>query len=231
MIQVNHLDFAYATDGFRLRVDDLEVADGERVAWSGPSGSGKTTLLNLVAGILLPHSGAIVTGGVDVTRLSDAARRDFRIKSIGLVFQEFELLDYLTLLDNVLLAYRINRSLRLTTSVRERAASLLSDVGLDALANRFPDQLSHGQRQRIAVCRALLTAPQLVLADEPTANLDDDNKRRVLDILDAHTRQHATTLVVVTHDREVMDRLDRNVDVAGFAEMEAGPLGGLSHHA
>jgi putative ABC transport system ATP-binding protein len=133
--------------------------------------------------------------------------------------------------DNVLLAYRINQSLKLTADVRENAARLLANVGLAEIADRLPDQLSHGQRQRVAVCRALITSPQLILADEPTANLDDDNRRRVLDILDAHAQQAGATLVVVTHDREVRDRLDRTLDISSFAEMETGLSGGLAHDA
>lgn len=221
MIHLRNLDFSYATPGFRLCVDELLIERGQRVAWSGPSGCGKTTLLNLVAGIMTPQSGEVVTCGVDLNVLGDNGRRDFRIQSIGLVFQEFELLDYLTVIDNVLLAYRINRSLHLTDGVRAAATSLLTEVGLTQLADRFPDQLSHGQRQRVAVCRALITSPQLILADEPTANLDEENKQRVVEMLEQHTAQTGATLVVVTHDADVRDRLERVIDISTYARLDA----------
>lgn len=224
MIHIRDLDFAYEENGFRLRIGELSIAAGERVAWTGPSGSGKTTLLHLVAGILLPTSGRIETCGFELTGQSEGARRNFRIANVGLVFQEFDLLDYLNVLDNILLAYRINRSLRLTSEVRDRAQELAAEVGLEGLLLRRPAQLSHGERQRVAVCRALITNPKLVLADEPTANLDLNNGRRVLDMLDDHVRREKATVLAATHDSEVSQRFDRTIDVSTFRE-EAQPAG------
>ena len=146
-------------------------------AFIGPSGSGKTTLLHLIAGITLPQSGTIETNGVDLTGLSENARRGFRIKNIGLVFQEFELLEYLTVLDNVLLPYRINPALELTEAVRARAAAVTVDVGIGDKLSRYPRQLSQGERQRVAVCRAVVTEPAVLMADEPTGNLDPHKQR------------------------------------------------------
>ncbi|NQT40352.1 MAG: ATP-binding cassette domain-containing protein, partial [Planctomycetes bacterium] len=183
MIAVENLDFRYGQSGFRLRVPQLVIERGAKVALVGPSGSGKTTLLNLMAGITLPLAGRVVTHEVEVSSLGDAARRDFRIRHIGLVFQEFELLDHLTVLDNILLAYRISAALRLDTSVRDRAARLARDVGLGDKLHRHVRRLSQGERQRVAVCRALLPEPPLLLCDEPTGNLDPANKEHVLDIL------------------------------------------------
>ena len=222
MIKIQGLRFAYEANGFSLQVDDLSISQGERVAWVGPSGCGKTTLLQLVASILTANTGHLEICGVDLTSLNEAARRDFRISNVGLVFQEFELLDYLHVLDNVLLAYRINRSLRLTLEVRETAKSLIAEVGLGDFLHRRPNQLSHGQRQRIAVCRALVTNPMLVLADEPTANLDRDNKQRVLDMLEAHVKRADATLVVVTHDSQVSQRLDRSIDISLMTSLTGG---------
>ena len=216
MIELRNLQFAYAEGGFGLHVEQLAVARGQRVGWIGPSGSGKTTLLHLVAGIVSPAAGSVETCGKELTALRDAARRDFRIANIGLVFQDFALLDYLSVLDNILLPYRINRSLRLEGPVRIRARQLAADVGLGEMLSRRPPHLSQGERQRVAVCRALATNPQLLLADEPTANLDPDNAARVLDILNGYATRQSATLVVVTHDRDILSHFDETIDVSAF---------------
>jgi putative ABC transport system ATP-binding protein len=215
-VELRDLDFRYGEGGFRLRIPELRVERGARVAVIGPSGSGKTTLLHLVAGIAAPRAGRVVTDGVEVTGLDDAARRAFRIRRIGLVFQEFELLEYLNVLDNILLPYRIHPALRLDPAVRERARALAGSVGIGDKLGRFAERLSQGERQRVAVCRALLAEPPLLLADEPTGNLDPANKDRVLDILLDHARQSGATLLTVTHDRDLLERFDRVIDFRAF---------------
>ncbi len=221
MIQLAELQFGYREGDFALRVPKLEVRQRERVALIGPSGCGKTTLLHLIAGIAVPESGRVRTNGVDVTALDDDARRDFRIRSIGLVFQEFELLEYLSVLDNILLPYRINPSLRLETPVRERAESLARRVGIGDKLARMATRLSHGEKQRVAVCRALIAEPELILADEPTGNLDPENKNRVLDILINYAEEHAATLLMVTHDRDLLGRFERVIDFKTFRSGES----------
>ena len=221
MIQLAELQFGYQEGDFALRVPKLEVRQRERVALIGPSGCGKTTLLHLIAGIALPASGRVRTNGVDVTALDDGARRDFRIRSIGLVFQEFELLEYLSVLDNILLPYRINPSLRLETPVRERAESLARRVGIGDKLARMATRLSHGEKQRVAVCRALIAEPELILADEPTGNLDPTNKKRVLDILIDYAEEHAATLLMVTHDRDLLERFERVIDFKALRSGES----------
>ncbi len=216
MIEVEDLDFSYAEGAFMLRVPRFAVERGSTVAMVGPSGCGKTTLLNLVAGIALPRGGVVTTNDVDISAMTDQARRDFRIRNIGLVFQEFELLEYLNVLDNILLPYRINPALELTSSVRDRARGLAGDVGIADKLDRHPDKLSQGEKQRVAVCRALLTEPVLLLADEPTGNLDPGNKGRVLDILFDYAERSGATLVTVTHDLDLMDRFSRVVDFRQF---------------
>jgi putative ABC transport system ATP-binding protein len=216
MIEIEDLQFRYADGDFRLDIPRLQVNQGERVAVVGPSGSGKTTLLNLIAGIARPQSGRISTGATDILALDDGKVRDFRIENIGLVFQEFELLEYLDVLDNVLLPYRINNSLRLNAAVVQRARELLQSVGIGDKHDRHPEHLSQGEKQRAAVCRALLVKPPLLLADEPTGNLDPMNKDRVLDILLAYARDNGATLVTVTHDRNLLDRFERIVDFEQF---------------
>ena len=222
MIEINDLRFDYGAGDFCLDIPHLHVDEGERVAVVGPSGSGKTTLLNLIAGIARPQSGQIVTGTADMSALDDAAIRDFRIANIGLVFQEFELLEYLHVLDNVLLPYRINNSLRLNAAVVQRAKELLTSVGIGDKLDRHPDNLSQGEKQRVAVCRALLVKPPLLLADEPTGNLDVMNKGRVLDILLDYARDHSATLVIVTHDRDLFDRFERIIDFKQFFDDTRG---------
>ncbi len=216
MVRVRDLDFSYGEDGFRLRVPEFDVARGERVACIGPSGSGKTTLLRLVAGIVLPKAGTVTVDGTDVSALTDAARRSFRIARIGMVFEEFELLRYLSVLDNVLLPYRITPALALTPKVRARARSLAAQVGIGAMLRRRPRRLSQGERQRVAVCRSLLPEPRLLLADEPTGNLDPANKGRVLDILFDYADRTNATLLTVTHDHALLERFDRVVDFQQF---------------
>ncbi len=231
MIELNNLQFAYAAGGFQLRLEHLSIPSGQRLGWTGPSGSGKTTLLHLIAGILPPATGSIHTCGVELTTLREAARRDFRIANIGLIFQDFALLDYLSVLDNILLPYRINRSLRLDGSVRDRAGQLAENVGLGQLLSRRPAQLSQGERQRVAVCRALLPTPQLLLADEPTANLDPRNAARVLQALGEYAQQHAATMIVVTHDPNLLSDFDDTIDMATFCDPAPPELGEGGIHA
>ncbi len=216
MISLDGVHFRYPSGDFALDVPELQIGAGEQVAVIGPSGSGKTTLLNLIAGITTPAAGHVVTRGVSLAELGDGERRDFRVQTVGLVFQEFELLDYLTVLDNVLLPYRINASLELSAAVRERAASLAGEMGIGDKLSRLPAQLSQGERQRLAVCRALLPRPPVLLADEPTGNLDPANKDRVLDLLLEQARANESTLVAVTHDHELLSRFERVIDFRDF---------------
>ncbi len=219
MIEVREARFHYPAGDFELRIPELEVAAGERVAVIGPSGSGKTTLLHLVAGIATPEAGRIHTAGAELCALDDAARRAFRVQRVGLVFQEFELLEYLSVLDNVLLPYRIHPALRLDAAVRERAEALARKLGIGDKLSRLPAKLSHGERQRAAVCRALVTRPPLLLADEPTGNLDPGNRDRVLDILLDCADETGATLLTVTHDRELLERFGRVLD---FKSLQSG---------
>jgi ABC-type lipoprotein export system ATPase subunit len=155
---------------------------------------------------------------IEVSSLGDAGRRDYRITNIGFVFQDFELLDYLTVLDNILHPYRITRALNLDQEVRDRAASLADRMGIGRYLKRRPDDLSQGERQRAAICRALLPGAALILADEATGNLDPANKTQILDLLFENIEEHGATLLAVTHDYELLERFDRVVDFRGFQE-------------
>jgi putative ABC transport system ATP-binding protein len=219
MIEISDLRFRYSEGEFALHVPALSVESRERTAIIGPSGCGKTTLLNLMAGIQVPQTGRVVAGGVELSRLGDAEQRAFRVRRIGLVFQEFELLDYLNVLDNVLLPYRVNSALTLDREVRQRATDLAERVGIGDKLRRDINHLSQGERQRVAVCRALVTEPDLVLADEPTGNLDPTNKDRVLEILLDCVAASDATLVTVTHDHELLGRFDRVLDFRQFYDL------------
>ena len=224
MVGIDGLAFRYRDGEFHLRIHRLELVRGQSTAFIGPSGSGKTTLLNLIAGVAMPAAGRIITDGMEVTCLPEARRRDFRITHIGLIFQEFELLNYLNVLDNILLPFRINSALSLTPQVRARAQDLARQVGIADQLARYPRKLSQGERQRVAVCRAVLPDPALLLADEPTGNLDPVNAGRVLDILFEHTRRSGATLLAVTHDHDLLGRFERVVDFKQFtgSQVEAG---------
>lgn len=216
-LRIEDLEFGYAGGPFRLRVPSLAVAPGEKVAVIGPSGSGKSTLLHLASGIFVPSSGKVELDGVDLARASDAARRANRISNIGLVFQEFELLDHLSVLENVELPYDLNPALKRSPAVRERARSLLDSAGMIEHAAKRPRALSQGERQRVAICRALVAEPRWLFADEPTGNLDPDTTARVMDLLFAEVDRRGATLLFVTHDHGLLGRFDRAIDLADLA--------------
>ena len=220
MISVRDLRFTYPASDFCLTVDGLDVSRGEAVAVIGSSGTGKTTLLNLISGVTAPKSGRVLTNETCVSDLDDASRRAFRIQYVGMVFQEFELLEYLNVRDNILLPFRISPALKLNREAVNRAEELASLVGISDKLKRPIRRLSQGERQRVAICRALVTEPPLLLADEPTGNLDPHNTARVLDILFDYVRKSETTLVSVTHERDQLDRFDRVVDFDAFRKAD-----------
>jgi putative ABC transport system ATP-binding protein len=213
LINIRQLEFRYPRGGFRLRLAALGIADRERVAVVGASGSGKTTLLDLIAGILRPDAGVIEVADQNLALLTDRQRRGFRARRIGLIFQAFELLDYLNVRDNILLPYRISPDLERADDTVFKLDRMARDMGINERLDRFPHELSQGERQRVAICRALITEPDLILADEPTGNLDPENKQRVLKLLLAEVERHAATLIMVTHDHDLLAPFDRVLDM------------------
>jgi putative ABC transport system ATP-binding protein len=195
------------------------IGPGERVAILGPSGSGKSTLLNLISGTDLPDAGTVRIGGVDVTALSELDRTLFRREHVGFVFQFFNLLPTLTVLENLLLPLELTGARDSTGEAR--ALRLLDQVGLADRAGTFPDRLSGGEQQRIALARALVHRPGLLLADEPTGNLDQDLAEHVGELLEELAATHGTTLIVVTHSRELAARMDRILRVVHGNLVEA----------
>jgi putative ABC transport system ATP-binding protein len=186
---------------------DAVVASGERVAVLGPSGSGKSTLLNLISGIDIPSGGAVHVGGTDLTALSEHRRTLFRREHLGFVFQFFNLIPTLTVLENLLLPLELGGAVGPRGDAKAR--ELLEAIALADRADAFPDRLSGGERQRVGVARALIHEPTLVLADEPTGNLDEDTGEVVADLLDRLVTDRGHTLVVVTHSRRLARRMDR----------------------
>jgi len=216
MIEISKLEFSYPNGKFFLNIPEFSVDKHEKVAVIGPSGTGKTTLLNLIAGIIVPNRGSIRIDDTFIDQLSDGHRRQFRITRLGFVFQDFELLDYLSVYDNILHPFRITKALQLDPVVRQRARILAEEMGIGDMLKQRASDLSQGEKQRAAICRALLPQPGLILADEATGNLDPENKKRILDLLFRAVKEHGTTLLAVTHDHELLKRFDRVVDFNDF---------------
>ncbi len=200
---------AGGTDVVVLESLDLDIAAGERIALTGRSGAGKTTLLALLGGLEGLQQGSVRVGSADLATLDGDSLADYRRSTVGFVFQHFGLLGSLTALENVELAMAVASVPRRERA--RRARSLLEAVGLAARADHLPSALSGGESQRVAIARALANSPRLLLADEPTGNLDDESSALVLDLLAASADGHGCTLVVATHDRNVAARWDRTL--------------------
>ena len=229
MIRLNQLSMHYTLGDSRidiLREVDLEIAAGERVAIAGPSGTGKTSLLLLLAGLERPTAGSVVFDGEALEMLDRDQLADLRCKHMGIVFQSFHLVPSLTALDNAALPMEIAGR----RDARERARALLDKVGLGARLDHYPGQLSGGEQQRVAIARALVHEPKLVLADEPTGNLDDGTGAAIGDLLLHLNAESSTTLVLVTHDMAFARRCDRVLGLSGGRLSEIHP-GQVHAHA
>lgn len=208
--------------GFSLTVPRLSVAEGESVLLLGESGSGKSTLLSLICGTILPDDGKVSIAGTDITTLSGGARDKFRAEQIGVIFQQFNLLPFGSVMDNILLPLRFApaRRKRVGNAAAE-AAALCAALGLpeDAVAAKAT-VLSVGQQQRVAVARALIGQPPLIIADEPTSALDANSQAAFLDLLFAQTTTHETSLLMVSHDPRLGARFDRVIRMEDIAQIE-----------
>jgi putative ABC transport system ATP-binding protein len=186
---------------------ELTIPDGQFVAVVGPSGSGKSTLLGLIAGLDAPTSGKILIDGESITEMNEDKLAELRGNKIGIVFQSFHLIPSLTAYENILVPMEIAG----IKGARARAQELLEDVGLKARGHHYPSQLSGGEQQRVAIARAFSNSPSILLADEPTGNLDSKNGRHILELMVEINRKRKATLVLITHDRELAAMADRQI--------------------
>ena len=213
ILQIEDLKFWYTGKGFQLEISNLKINKGSKVAILGKSGSGKTTLAHLISGILKPQSGLIRFMGQNISNLSDGERRAYRIKNIGFIFQEFELIEYLSVLDNLILPYKLNKSLSLNEETINRAKAIAGRIEIENKLHKYPNQLSGGERQRLATARALITSPALVIADEPTGNLDTQTANKVLNEIINQSSKSNSTLLMITHDPRLLESFDQVIDL------------------
>lgn len=211
-----------------IELDELTLTAGEHLFVRGASGSGKTTLLNLLCGIHVPTTGQLRLLGKDLAALSPSRRDQFRADHIGVVFQQFNLLPYLSILDNVTVSCAFSRRKRARASATDEitttARRLLRSLNLgDELHSRPVAELSVGQQQRVAVARALIGSPEILIADEPTSALDADNRDRFLDLLFQEASAHGCTLIFVSHDPDLARRFDRTIELASSVSDPANP--------
>jgi len=222
-VAINNMTFRWpgGDQGFQLQVPAFDLAQGDTCFLVGPSGSGKSTLLALLAGLMAPDSGSIRLAGTALEKASRRRRDHFRADHIGVIFQQFNLVPYLSPLDNVLLPCQFSRRRRdrAGSAPRETAMALLSGLGLD-LSQLGPDvrKLSIGQQQRVAAARALIGDPEIILADEPTSALDTDHRDRFVDLLLAQARQHGSSVLFVSHDHSLQTRFDSTRDIRDWRD-------------
>ena len=219
MVNIKNIAFSYShhKSGFQIRIPSIEIEAGSKVALTGPSGTGKTTLINLITGILTPESGWIYVSDNIINRMNDTGRRKFRLKNIGMVFQTFELLSYLSVEENVLLPCLMDRSLY-SKKIQTYSRQLLETIGIYEKRKRYPEHLSQGERQRVAICRALVMDPVVILADEPTGNLDEKNSHNALNLILNQVDNRKTTFIMSTHNKSLLNHFDKIIDISQFSE-------------
>jgi lipoprotein-releasing system ATP-binding protein len=201
---------------------DLELARGEFAALIGPSGSGKSTLLNIIGLLERPTTGAVLVAGLETTSLDEAGLTRLRGRTLGFVFQFHHLIAAFSALENVMMPLMLDRG-RMAPAMRETAVALLDAVGLQAAAAKKPAELSGGMQQRVAIARSLAMKPPLVLADEPTGNLDTHTADEIFDLMRRFNVEHGTTFLVVTHDPRLADRCDRRIELVDGRIVRGGP--------
>ena len=215
-VRFRHSGRADGTPAFELNINELSVKPGEVVACIGPSGSGKTTMLDVIAGINRPETGRVVVAGHDMTGMDLVGRRRVRLREVGLVFQTLALVEYLTAMENILLPYFVEPGLNRDRKATDRARTLADQLEIGHLLKRRPRRLSQGERQRVAICRAMVTSPRVLLCDEPTGNLDPARKDRTIDLLLEAARSSEAAVLMATHDHSLLPRFDTVIDMASL---------------
>ena len=206
-----------------MKVSDIQINKGSKIAISGKSGSGKTTLINLISGILKPLSGKVLFFNECISEMNEKQVRNHRITNIGFIFQEFELLEYLSVIDNLLLPYKINQTLDLTKEVIEKAKETANRIGIGSKLKDYPKELSGGERQRLAIARALITSPPLIIADEPTGNLDAKTSSVVMNEITEQLSQTNSTLLMITHNSHLISSFDEVIDIQDSPKISTQP--------
>lgn len=218
LIQIRNLNFRYPRSDFSLSVPELTISKESKVALIGKSGCGKTTLAHLIAGILDPTEGNIVVSGKNLSSLTESERREHRATNVGFIFQEFELLNYLRVKDNLLLPFMVNKKMEITNERKGRAHSLAESIGISDKLNQYPEQLSGGERQRLAIARALVTNPSIVIADEPTGNLDNETALTVMQEIIKQCTETGATLIMITHENSLLNLFETTINVGEFSK-------------
>lgn len=215
MIKLRNLKMTYHDNEAvidALKIDKIDIKDGKQVVFTGSSGSGKTTLFNLISGLILPTEGNVIIDNKDITELAEVERDLFRANNIGYVFQDFNLFPEFTVMQNVLLPMSFSERYN-KKEMKEKAEDILKKVGMENKANQKVKTLSGGEKQRVAIARSIVNRPKIILADEPTGNLDFKNGIKIMDLLKQVAKDEDATLLVITHNHSQLDMFDEVIDI------------------
>lgn len=217
IISIQNIKFKYPnSNSLTLDIDEIDINHGERIFLYGPSGCGKTTLLEVLAGVITPQQGSVKIGKTDIVELSPSARDSFRAAQIGYIFQSFNLIPYLNVLENITLPLYLSPERRTKVPLKkeyEEAFYLCTELGIASLLDKSVAELSVGQQQRVAAARALLGHPDLILADEPTSSLDFDHREKFIKLLFTLCEKNKVTIIFVSHDRSLQGLFDRSISL------------------
>ena len=220
MIDLKNIEMVYDDNGTKinaLKVKKVIINDGEKVAFIGSSGCGKTTLFNLISGMITPTGGKVVVENVDLTTLKESERDLFRANHIGYIFQDFNLFPEFTVLQNVILPMSFSKRYS-KKEMEEEALNIIKRVGLEKKVNQKVKTLSGGEKQRVAIARSIVNKPDIILADEPTGNLDYKNGAKIMDLIMQISKEEKATLLVITHNNSQLEMFDRTINVEELNE-------------